>query len=210
MSRARIRLLCVDDHRVVREGIAAMIGRRSDMEVIAAAASGEEAVELFLQHRPDVTLMDLQLPGMSGVEAIRKIRDHEPHARIIVLTAYRGDEDVHRALRAGASTYLLKDSLTDDLVRMIVEVHAGRRPVPPDVQALLSMRTESASLSPREVEVLQRIGEGMQNKEIAFALGISEDTVKVHVKKILSKLHVDDRTAAVTVALRRGIIHLPM
>jgi DNA-binding NarL/FixJ family response regulator len=208
MTTNRIRLLCVDDHRVVREGIVAMIGRRPDMEVVAAAGTGEEAVELFVRHHPDVTLIDLQLPQMSGLETIVSIRKLDPQARVIVLTAYQGDEDIYQALRAGAATYLLKDSLTDELVPMVREVYAGRRPVPPNVQALLSVRTASAALSPREIEVLEAVGKGMQNKEVAAALGITEDTVKAHVKRILFKLNVDDRTAAVTVALRRGIIHM--
>jgi two-component system NarL family response regulator len=209
VTATRIRLLCVDDHRVVREGIVAMIGRRPDMEVVASAGTGEEAVELFVRHQPDVTLMDLQLPRMSGLETIVSIRKLNPQAHIIVLTAHQGDEDIYQALRAGAATYLLKDSLTDELVTMVREVHAGRRPVPPNVQALLAVRTASAALSPREIEVLEAVGQGMQNKEVAAVLGISEDTVKAHVKRILFKLNVDDRTAAVTVALRRGIIHMP-
>jgi DNA-binding NarL/FixJ family response regulator len=175
---------------------------------VAAAGTGEEAVELFVRHQPDVTLIDLQLPRMSGLATIVTIRKLNPDARVIVLTAHQGDEDIYQALRAGAATYLLKDSLTDELVPMVREVYAGRRPVPSNVQALLSVRTASAALSPREIEVLEAIGKGMHNKEVAAALGITEDTVKAHVKRILFKLNVDDRTAAVTVALRRGIIHM--
>ena len=208
MTQERIRLLCVDDHRVVREGIVAMLGRRTDMEVVATAATGEEAVELFERHEPDVTLMDLQLPRMSGLETIIKIRKLNPQAHIIVLTAFQGEEDVYQALRAGAATFLLKDSLADELASMVREVHAGRRPIPPNVQALLTARTQTAALSPREIEVLEAIAMGKQNKEVASALRISEDTVKAHVKSILFKLNVDDRTGAVTAALRRGIIHL--
>lgn len=186
-----------------------MIGRRPDMEVVATAGTGEEAVELFSRHQPDVTLVDLQLPRMSGLETIISIRKLNPNALVIVLTAFQGDEDIYQALRAGAATYLLKDSLTDELAPMVREVYAGHRPVPPNIQALLSARTASAALSPREIEVLEAIAKGMQNKEVAFALRITEDTVKAHVKSILFKLNVDDRTAAVTVALRRGIIHMP-
>ena len=209
MTPPPIRLLCVDDHRVVREGLVAMIGRKRDMQVVATAGTGEEAVELFKRHRPDVTLMDLQLPRMSGLETIIQIRTIDPQAQIIVLTAFQGDEDVYQALRAGAATFLLKDSLTDELASMVRAVHEGRRPIPPNVQALLNSRAESAALSPREIEVLEGVAKGKANKEIASDLQITEDTVKAHVKSILQKLHVDDRTGAVTAALRRGIIRLP-
>jgi DNA-binding NarL/FixJ family response regulator len=203
-----IRILCVDDHRLMREGIAAVIGRNPDMEVIASAANGLQAVELFKTHRPDVTVMDLQLPIMGGLEAISAIRSEEPSARIIVLTMHQGDEDIHRALDAGAATYLLKDAIVDDLPRMVREVHAGGRPIPPDVAAILASRATHATLSPREIEVLELIADGYRNKEIAAELHISNETVKVHVKSILTKLTVSDRTAAVTVAVRRGIIHV--
>jgi len=203
-----IRILCVDDHRLMREGIAAVIGRNPDMEVIASAANGLQAVELFKAHRPDVTVMDLQLPIMGGLEAISAIRSEEPSARIIVLTMHQGDEDIHRALDAGAATYLLKDAIVDDLPRMVREVHAGGRPIPPDVAAILASRATHATLSPREIEVLELIADGYRNKEIAAELHISNETVKVHVKSILTKLTVSDRTAAVTAAVRRGIIHV--
>ena len=185
-----------------------MIGRHSDIEVVAAAASGEEAVALFCSHRPDVTLMDLQLPGMSGVEAIRAIRAEESTARIIVLTMYHGDEDIYQALQAGATTYLTKEALSDELVPMLREVNAGGRPIPPKVAAVLATRALQPTLSTREIEVLQLLAKGMRNKEIAGALGISEQTAKVHVKHLLAKLQVNDRTAAVSVALERGFIHL--
>jgi DNA-binding NarL/FixJ family response regulator len=208
LAKSKIRILCVDDHRLVLAGIELMIGRQPDMAVVGSATTGEEAVSLFKQHRPDITLMDLQLPVMSGLEAIRVIRHISPNARIIVLTMYHGDEDIHRALAAGASTYLLKDMLSDDLMRVIREVHAGQRSLLPDVQLRLDERATRPALTPREVQVTELIGRGLRNKEIASELHISEETVQVHVKSILTKLSVNDRTAAVNVAMRRGIIHL--
>jgi len=208
LAKSKIRILCVDDHRLVLAGIELMIGRQPDMQVVGSATTGEEAVSLFRQHTPDITLMDLQLPVMTGLEAIRAIRHLSPEARIIVLTMYHGDEDIHRALVAGASTYLLKDMLSDDLMRVIREVHAGQRALLPDVQVRLDERATRPSLTPREVQVTELIGRGLRNKEIASELHISEETVQVHVKSILTKLSVNDRTAAVNVAMRRGIIHL--
>jgi two-component system NarL family response regulator len=205
----KIRVLCVDDHRIVREGIALIIGRQPDMTVVATAASGEDAVALYHRHTPDVTLMDLQLGAMSGLQAIQAICDHDPDARIVVLTMYQGDEDIYRALNAGAITYLLKDTLSDDLVRVIREVDRGEHPISPGVAARLAARAAKPVLTVREVQVVELISQGMRNKEIAGALGISEETAQVHVKNILSKLDVKDRTAAVNVALRRGIIHIP-
>jgi two-component system NarL family response regulator len=185
-----------------------MINRQPDMRVIATAVNGEEAVALFREHQPDVTLMDLQLPVLSGLDAIRLIRKGSPQARLIVLTMYHGDEDIHRALAAGAATYLLKDMLSEDLVRVIREVHEGHPSLPADVQTRLDARATRPVLTPREVQVTDLIARGMRNKEIAYELHISEETVQVHVKSVLSKLGVNDRTAAVNVALRRGIIHL--
>src|SRR5678815_955077 len=204
----RIRVLCVDDHRVMLDGLALLIGRQPDMEVIAAATNGERAVELFASLLPDVTLMDLQLPTMSGLEAIGAIRKSHSDARIVVLTMYQGDEDIYRALEAGAAAYLLKDTLAEDLVNVIRQVHTGNRPIPPDVAAALAVRKVQPSLTPREIEVVHLIAQGMRNKEIAVALGISEQTAKVHVKNILAKLNVSDRSAVVAVAVRRGIIHI--
>jgi DNA-binding NarL/FixJ family response regulator len=208
MPETPIRILCVDDHRIVREGIELIIARQPDMQVVASAAGGDESVELFRRHHPDVTLMDLQLGAMSGVEAIRVIRREHPDARIVVLTMYQGDEDIFRALQAGATTYLLKDTLSDDLIRVIREVHAGMHPVRADVEAALAERAAGPTLTPREVQVVGLIAEGMRNKEIAAALGISDETVQVHVKSIFWKLKVNDRSAAMNVALRRGIVHL--
>ena len=205
---ARIRVLCVDDHRVVREGLAAMINRRPDMQVVAEAANGAEALEMYRQHAPDVTLMDLQLPGMNGLGAIRAIRAEHPTARIVVLTMYQGDEDILRALEAGAATYLIKDDLSDELIPIIREVHAGKKPLPSKVAQVLEDRSTEPRLSSREIEVLDLVAKGMRNKEIAGALNISEETAKVHVRNVLTKLEVNDRTAAVHVALKRGILHL--
>ncbi len=203
-----IRVLVVDDHRIVLEGLALIIGREQDIKVVGSAATGEEAVAAFARDRPDIVLMDLQLPGISGVEAIREIRRLDPNAHIVVLTMYGGDEDIYRALEVGATTYLLKDSLSDDLVHMVREVHAGGRPMPPDVKARLDARAARPTLTQREVGVLGLVLEGRRNKEIAASLSISEETVEVHMKNIFAKLGVHDRTAAVYVALRRGIIHV--
>jgi two-component system NarL family response regulator len=192
---------------VVLEGISQKISSQGDMRVVGLATDGRQAVELFKRHRPDVTLMDLQLPTTSGLQAIRAIRDEDPKARIVVLTMYQGDEDIFRALESGAATYLLKDTLSDDLVRVVREVYAGSTSLPPNVATRLAARSTQRHLTMREVEVLERIAEGMRNKEIGAALRISEETVQVHVKNILAKLGVNDRTAAVTVAFRRGIIH---
>jgi len=208
MLDSRISILCLDDHPLVREGIILKIDAQPDMKVVASAATGEEALELFWQHRPNVTLVDLQLPTISGLDVIREIRRREPEARIIVLTVYQGDEDIHRALQAGATTYLLKSTLPDDLIRVVREVHAGARHLPSDVAMQLAARASWTSLTAREMDVLERIAAGMRNKEIAAVLGISEETVEVHVRNMFGKLHVQDRTAAVAVALRRGIIHV--
>lgn len=208
MTKFSIRVLCVDDHRIVREGIGLIIDREPDMQVVGSAATGEEAVALFARERPDVTLMDLQLPTMSGLDAIKSIRREAPDARIIVLTMYQGDEDIHRALSAGAATYLLKDTLSDDLIGIVREVHAGRRPIRADVKARLDERAAAPTLTPREIQVMELVAEGRRNKEIASLLGISEETVQVHLKNIFAKLKVSERTAALNVALRRGIVHI--
>ncbi len=204
----RISVLCVDDHQIVREGIVAIIGRQSDMEVTGTAANGLQAVEAFLQNPPDVTLMDLQLPILSGLEAIRRIRSADANAKIIVLTTYHGDEDVHQALAAGAATYLLKEAALADLAGVVRAVHNGARPLSEDVLRILASRSNYGQLTAREVEVLELIAQGLSNKEVGRALGITEETVKVHVRNIMDKLNVQDRTEAVTMALRRGIIHL--
>jgi DNA-binding NarL/FixJ family response regulator len=208
MEKKRIKVLCTEDHRIVREGIALIINLQPDMEVVGSASSGEEAIALFRRHGPDVTLMDLQLGTMGGVDAIKAIRKLQPDARIVVLTMYQGDEDIYRALDAGASAYLLKDTLSDDLIRVIRDVHEGRQPVTPHVKARLDARSARPALTPRETQVLELIAEGMRNRQIASVLGLSEETVEVHVKNIRAKLDVKDRTAAVNVAIKRGIIHI--
>jgi DNA-binding NarL/FixJ family response regulator len=203
-----IRVLCVDDHRLMREGVAKIVGVQADMEVVAEANNGEHAVAQFMASRPDVTLMDLQLPVTSGTEAIRRIRQIDRAARIIALTMYRGDEDIHRAFEAGAMGYILKDAISDDLIQVIREVHAGRRVVAPDIQLALDEHARLPSLSMRELQVLELVAEGMRNKEIAAALGISADTAGMHMKNLYTKLDVHDRTAAVAKAIRRGIIRI--
>jgi len=200
--------MCVDDHRLIIRGIAAMIDDESEMELVAAAPSAEQAIELYRLHHPDVVLMDLQLPTMSGLEAIRAIRHYDPNARIIVLTMYRGDEDIYRAIQAGARTYLLKDAIADELIKIVREVYAGGSPIPPDVAKVLTSREVHPALTPREVQVLELVAKGLRNKEISATLGISTATAKLHLQNILAKLNVNDRTAAVTVGLQRGIIHL--
>jgi DNA-binding NarL/FixJ family response regulator len=205
-SATRIRLLIVDDHPMLREGVAAVIGAEPDMEVVGEASSAEEGIALFLSLHPDITLMDIQMPGMSGVEAIEHIRGEVPEARILVLTTYAGDAQALRALRAGAAGYLLKSSLRRELIDAIRAVHEGRRAVAPAVAQEIALHAAGESLSEREMAILQQVADGMANKEIARALGISDDTVKSHLRSIYSKLAVDDRTHAVTVARRRGII----
>ena len=203
-----IRVLCVDDHRLMREGISKIVDVQPDMKVVAGASNGEQAVTQFVASRPDVTLMDLQLPVASGAEAIRRIRELDAEARVIVLTMYHGDEDIHRAFEAGAMGYVLKDSISDDLIHVIREVHAGHRVVTPEIQQALDERARQPALSQRERQVLELVAEGMRNKEIAAALGISADTAGMHVKNLYTKLDVHDRTAAVAKAIRRGIIRI--
>ena len=203
-----IRVLCVDDHRLMREGIVHIVGLQPDIKVVAEASNGEEAVEQFLRHRPDVTLMDLQLPRMNGLQAIRAIRHGEPNARVVVLTMYHGDEDIYRALQAGAAGYLLKDTVPEDLVRVIREVHGGKRAIPPDVERALALRATQPALTFREFQVLELLATGKRNKEIAADLGISSDTARAHIKSIFIKFNVHDRTAALAEALRRGMIHI--
>jgi two-component system NarL family response regulator len=205
---APIRVMCVEDHRIVREGIALIINQEPDMEVVGACATGDEAVAMYRQVQPDVVLMDLRLGKTSGVDAIKAIRQENPNARIVVLTMYEGDEDIFRAHQAGATTYLLKDTLSSDLIRVVRAVHAGERPVTPEVQARLAERAASPTLTTREIEVLQLISEGLRNKEVGATLGIAEGTVQIHVKNIFAKLNVNDRTGAVQVAVRRGLIQM--
>jgi two-component system NarL family response regulator len=206
---APIRILVVDDHRIVREGLSLLLEREADLAVAGTASTGEEAIAIFRRERPDVVLMDLQLPGMSGVDAIKAIRQQDPVAPIVVLTMYDGDEDIHRALDAGATTYLLKGSPSDDLIRVLRTVHEGGRPLPDEVKARLQDRAARPTLTQREVRVLHLVLEGHRNKEIGASLSIAEETVEVHLKNIFAKLGVHDRTAAIYVALRRGIVHLP-
>lgn len=208
MTKGKIRILCVDDHSIVLEGIALIINREPDMQVVASATSGDESIDLFRRVRPDVTLMDLRLHGLSGTEVIQAIRRIDGEARIIVLTMFDGHEDIHRAMQAGAVTYLLKDTLSDDLIRVVRDVHSGKRPVPAGVEARLAERSAHPTLTPREVQVMELVTQGLRNKEIGASLGISEGTVTVHIKSIFAKLGVNDRTAAVNIALRRGIVHL--
>jgi two-component system NarL family response regulator len=208
MTHAPIRVLCVEDHRIVREGLALIINQEADMKIVGSCATVSEAIELYRTLRPDVTLMDLRLGGGSGVDAIKGIRKDNPEARIIVLTMYEGDEDIFRAHQAGATTYLLKDTLSSDLVRVVRQVHAGERPVVPEVQARLAERATMGTLTSREIEVLQLISQGLRNKEVGAMLGITEGTVQIHVKNIFAKLNVNDRTGAVQVAVRRGLIHM--
>jgi len=209
MSGARrIRILIAEDHLIARVGVTTIVNMQPDMIVVAEAASGQQAVELFRKHLPDVTLLDLRMPVMSGVEAAIAIRREYPEARLIALTTYGGDEDIRRALQAGVQAYLTKDVLHDDLLKAIRAVHAGETFLPPSVAATLAAQLPGPVLSAREIEVLSLIVDGRANKQIAYQLNIAEHTVKNHVKNILAKLGVADRTQAATAAIQRGIIHL--
>jgi DNA-binding NarL/FixJ family response regulator len=203
-----IRILVVDDHPVLREGLAAMIESQPDMTLIAEAANGRDAIDSFEAYLPDVTIMDLRLPDMNGIEAITSIRQSHPEARVIVLTTYLGDVQAGRALIAGAHAFLLKATLRTDLLDTIRAVHKGQRRVPPEVASEMAEYAADDSLTPREVEVLEQVASGNSNKMVADRLNISEDTVKAHMRSVLSKLGANDRTHAVTIALRRGFLDM--
>jgi DNA-binding NarL/FixJ family response regulator len=208
MNASSIRILAVDDHPVLRRGIAAILAGESDLELVAEANNGREALSQFALHHPDITLMDLQMPEMSGIDTILAIRKETPNARIIVLTTYAGGAQAVRAFRAGASGYLLKSMVRKELVETIRSVHAGRKRIPSEIAIQMAEHQADDSLTEREIEVLRLVGSGNSNKIIADTLAISEETVKGHVRSILSKLGANDRTHAVTIALNRGIIDL--
>jgi two-component system, NarL family, response regulator len=203
---AHLRLLLAEDHFVTRMGLKAIFGAEPDVEIVAEAETGRDAVSLYRQHRPDVAVVDLRLPGLDGVDVVKQIRAEFPDARILILTASEGSEGVYRALQAGARAYLLKDAKGSELIRALREVFAGKRVIPPEVALRLAERLPQSDLSPRELEVLRLLADGRSNKRIADALGLREATVRTHVSHILSKLGVDDRTQAATAALRRGIL----
>lgn len=207
-KKERIRILIADDHSVVREGLVSLIKRKSDMVVVAEASNGREAVDLWKEHRPDITLLDLRMPELDGVGAIKEIRELDETAHVIVLTTFDGDEDIYRAIKAGAKAYLLKDTARDALVDCVRRAHAGETYLPPQLAAKLAERVSGEALSAREIEVLRRIAAGKSNKEIGAELFISEGTVKSHVKSIFAKLDVVSRTEAVATATRRGWIQL--
>jgi two-component system NarL family response regulator len=203
-----IRILVVDDHKIVRQGLVALLNTVPEMKVVAEASDGEEAIEVYRRHKPDITLMDLRLPKMGGADVIARIRAEAPAARLIVLTTFDGDEDIFRAIQAGAKGYLLKGMDIDELTEAIRSVHAGKSRIPAFVAEKLAERMGGPALTTREIEVLKRIVAGRSNKEIGTDLFISEATVKTHVNSILGKLGVTDRTQAATSALQRGIVHL--
>jgi len=204
----RIRILCVDDHPLMREGIAAVIRNETDMQLVGEAASGREAIQAFREHRPDITLMDLRLPDIGGIDTMVAIRTEFPNARVIMLTTFEGDAEIHRALEAGALGYMLKSMPRKQLLDMIRKVNTGKKQIPPEVAAQLAEHFGSDALSKREIEVLEKIAGGNRNSDIAAMLFISEETVKGHIKHIMEKLGAGDRTEAVAIAIRRGIIQL--
>lgn len=207
-DQARIRVFSVDDHPMLREGVAAIINNQPDMEMVAQAATGGEAIQMFRQHQPDVTLMDLRLPDMTGIDATIAIRTEFPEARIIMLTTFEGDVDIRRSLEAGARGYMLKNMPPKDMVEIIRQVHAGKKRIPAEVAAQLAEYFGDDALTGREVDVLRHVASGNRNRDIAERLFISEETVKVHIKHIMEKLGASDRTQAVAIAVRRGIIQL--
>jgi DNA-binding NarL/FixJ family response regulator len=207
-DKARIRVLCVDDHPLLREGIAAIVNSQPDMVLIATATTGAEAIQRFKEHQPDVTLMDLRLPDMSGVDSLIVIRTETPEARIIMLTTFEGDVEIHRALEAGARAYMLKSMPPKELLDVIRQVHAGKKRIPAEIATHLAEHLSDEALTEREIDVLKHIAGGNRNRDIAERLFISEETVKVHIKHIMEKLGASDRTQAVAIGVRRGIIQL--
>jgi DNA-binding NarL/FixJ family response regulator len=207
-SRRKIKVLSVDDHPLLREGLAALVNSQDDLEMVAQAASGREAIQLFRQHRPDVTLMDLRMPDGSGIDVVSAIVAEFPDARIVMLTTFEGDVEIQRSLAAGARGYLLKTTPPVELVEVIRQVHAGKKRIPQEVAAQLAEHITDEPLTSREIDVLQHVAGGNRNRDIAEQLFISEETVKVHVKHIMEKLGARDRTSAVAIAVRRGIIQL--
>src|SRR5919106_5418929 len=203
-----IRILSVDDHPMLREGIAAVLANEQDMILVAQASNGREAIEQFRTHRPDVTLMDVQMPELNGIDAILKIREEFPDARIIVLTTYTGDAQAARAFKAGASGYLLKSMVRKELIDTIRTVHAGKKRIPPEIAVEIAEHHSDDALTVREIEVLREVAAGNANKMVGQLLNISEETVKAHMKSIMSKLGANDRTHAVTIAVKRGIIEI--
>ncbi|HUA93454.1 MAG TPA: response regulator transcription factor [Terracidiphilus sp.] len=208
MTKESIRILIVEDHNVVRQGLTALLKVVDGLDVVGEAADGAEAVAQFRKHQPDVTLIDLRLPRMSGVDVIQRIRTETPQARFIVLTTYDGDEDIYRALKAGAKAYLLKGMTSEDLIATIRTVHEGKSHIPPAIAEKLAERMGAEELTPREFDVLEQIVHGKSNKEIATELDVSEATVKTHINSLLGKLGVTDRTQAATAAIQRGIVPL--
>jgi DNA-binding NarL/FixJ family response regulator len=204
----RIRVLCIDDHPLVRKGIASILGNEPDIDLVGEAGNGLDAVAMFRAHRPDVTLMDLRMPQLDGIEAVKQIRAEFPEAKIIALTSFDGDQEIYRALEAGVRGYLLKEMVHTEVLRAIRLVHSGKRLMPPEVAERLTEYFPKSALTPREIEVLTLVATGLANKEIAHKLGTADGTVKIHVQNILSKLNASDRTHAVTIAVQRGIIQL--
>jgi DNA-binding NarL/FixJ family response regulator len=204
----RIRVVSVDDHPLVREGIATLINDQEDMQLVAQGSTGKEAIQRFREHRPDILLLDVRLPDINGIDAMISIRSEFPEARVIIVTSSEGDVEMQRALAGGAASYLVKSMPPQSLLEAIRKVHAGKKAIPPEVAAQLADHLADETLTPREIEILQQIAEGNRNRDIADKLCISEGTVKVHVQHIMGKLAANDRTQAITIAVRRGIIHL--